>query len=81
MYNPCLECYSKYGRTYSVACDKMCDYAKAIQACHQWQIVCREWRGVADYGDKHMGLSKRLEATLNEEQARILRKEGTTDGK
>lgn len=81
MYNPCLECYSKYGRMYSVTCETMCEYARVIRACHQWQLACREWRTVAGYGDKHTGLSKRLEALLDEEKEKILRREDTADGK
>ena len=27
MYNPCLECYRKYGRAYRATCDQICDYA------------------------------------------------------
>lgn len=39
MYNPCLECYSRYGHTYSAACDQICDYAQVIKACHEWRMI------------------------------------------
>lgn len=74
MYNPCLECYNRYGRTYSVACDKICDYAQCMQMCHQLQLACREWRTVAGYGYKATkDTTKRLEWLLG--------KEVTADGK
>ena len=30
MYNPCVECYSRYRREYSEWCDENCEYANAI---------------------------------------------------
>jgi len=29
MYNPCIECYHRYGREYSIECD--CAYAEAVK--------------------------------------------------
>ena len=30
MYNPCLECYNRYGRQYTEECDEMCEYANIL---------------------------------------------------
>ena len=30
MYNPCLECFNKYGKQYSEKCDATCDYANLV---------------------------------------------------
>ena len=30
MYNPCFECWNRYGKQYTKDCDDKCDYAHAI---------------------------------------------------
>jgi hypothetical protein len=30
MYNPCLECLNRYGRSYAEDCDNKCLYAQAV---------------------------------------------------
>ena len=30
MYNPCFECYNRYGKQYTEECDNKCDYAHAL---------------------------------------------------
>lgn len=30
MYNPCLECYNRYGKQYTEECDNTCEYAHAL---------------------------------------------------
>lgn len=30
MYNPCAECFNRYGRSYSEECDNTCEYANAL---------------------------------------------------
>ena len=67
MYSPCLECYRQYRRTYTSACDKICDYANCIKTCHEWKIVC-------DYALHAMDVS-------NQTLERLFGKEEVSDGK
>ena len=30
MYNPCFECYNRYGHSYTEECDNTCEYAHAL---------------------------------------------------
>ena len=30
MYNPCFECYNRYGKQYTEECDNKCDYANVL---------------------------------------------------
>ena len=30
MYSPCVECFNKYGKSYTKECDNNCEYAHAI---------------------------------------------------
>jgi hypothetical protein len=30
MYNPCVECFNRYGRQYSNECDNNCEYANVL---------------------------------------------------
>lgn len=30
-YNPCLECFNRYGKQYSEDCNNTCDYAYAVK--------------------------------------------------
>ena len=30
MYNPCFECFNRYGHSYTEECDNTCDYAHAL---------------------------------------------------
>lgn len=36
MYNPCFECYNRYGGGYNEECDTMCEYAHAINKLKQY---------------------------------------------
>ena len=31
MYNPCFECYNRYGKHYTEECDSTCEYAYAVR--------------------------------------------------
>lgn len=38
MYNPCLECYNRYGRQYTEECDEMREYANVLSKLKPYNI-------------------------------------------
>lgn len=38
MYNPCLECYNRYGRQYTEECDEMYEYANVLSKLKPYNI-------------------------------------------
>ncbi len=37
MYNPCFECWNRYGKQYSEECDNSCEYAVAVKVINNLQ--------------------------------------------